>query len=287
MSLILGIGLFGGPASSDPSHSDGASAVVVREPYQLVKLLSETQQALLFDHAQGAHVLVSPGDQLGRFRVSQISADRIVLTRAGVELTLVETPDEAPVQVISAAHMPSTTREISPHRSSNPGGNDDEPLDPYGEPADPYRLDEIREVLAPPEQRASLQPAAADDATRLAIDPAVVHVPPGAPPPPTRTAFFNVPRRELESALSDFGKLEQEVGFTVVSEGILLGDLGPASYFSRLGFHPRDVITAIDGRPLRGLDDAAAAYARIDTAESLTVDISRGDERIRLRLRIR
>jgi S1-C subfamily serine protease len=62
--------------------------------------------------------------------------------------------------------------------------------------------------------------------------------------------------------------------------------VAPASLFARIGLRAGDRVTAVDGRALRTLDDAAGLYARLATATALTVDVARGSERITLRVQV-
>jgi general secretion pathway protein C len=56
---------------------------------------------------------------------------------------------------------------------------------------------------------------------------------------------------------------------------VRLATVPTSSYVWRLGLRPGDVVTAIDGAPLRTLDDAAAAYVRLGSAKKLTIAIER------------
>ena len=90
-------------------------------------------------------------------------------------------------------------------------------------------------------------------------------------------------RAELEAALSDFARLGKDIGFTRLPRGVKLGKVTTGSYFWKLGLRDGDIVSAIDGKPLRTLDDAAAAYARLGSAQKLAVDVERGTARGTLR----
>lgn len=181
-------------------------------------------------------------------------------------------------------------------------------IDPYGPhgappargggPIDPYAPEPAREVLAPPSQRASLVGAGVVDpyAPAAPVEPRVVQAPtaakplqatpaPGSPSAPDaiRAEALTVKRSELESALGDFERLRKDVGFTALPRGIRLGKVASGSYFWKLGLRDGDIISAIDGKPLRTLDDAAAAYVRLGSAQKLAVDVERGGNRGTLR----
>lgn len=174
-------------------------------------------------------------------------------------------------------------------------------IDPYGPPPD---RGPGREVLAPPSQRASLQGAAVvdpyDALGARPVEPRVVSAPaaatpikatpaPGSPSAPEalRTDVMTVQRRELEAALSDFARLGKDIGFTALPRGVRLGKVASGSYFWKLGLRDGDIVTAIDGKPLRTLDDAAAAYVRLGAATKLAVDVERAGARGTLRFALK
>ncbi len=290
-SLVLGLAVTAGAASADaprPSGSKGkaARARIGKVPFRVVKLLPETRQALVFDRDRGAHVLVSEGERLGAFDVVEIDDDQVVLGRDGREVILVVDPD-APQP---AAPAVASTRAGEPRSTPL--------LDPYLDLLDPYGLAAVREVLAPPEQRASMQDTAvvdpyADRAPTVVPAPAAAKpiAPTAAPGSPGDLAIrkepLSIQRRELEAALADFARLGSEVGFTRVERGVRLGKIASGSYFWTLGLRPGDVATAIDGKPMRGIDDAAAAYARLGSAKQLAIDVDRAGTRGTLRFQLR
>jgi general secretion pathway protein C len=112
---------------------------------------------------------------------------------------------------------------------------------------------------------------------------------PGSPSAPEviRADVLNVKRSELESALSDFARLSKDVGFTKLPRGVQLGTVASTSYLWKLGLRSGDIVTALDGKPLRTLDDAAAAYARLGSAQKLAVDVERGNARGTLRFTLK
>ena len=191
------------------------------------------------------------------------------------------------------------------------------PLDPYATaptappvgpvPLDPYALPRaastdagpgLHEVLAPPAQRASLGVSEVVDPY---AEPKVVAAPIGAKPvtgvpAPTseaaraveiRAEVLPLARAELQAAVANFDKLAKELAFERTGRGVRLGQVPVTSYAYKLGLRSGDVISAIDGAPLRGLDDAAAAYVRLGTATQLSLDVERGAARGTLRFTLR
>ena len=153
-------------------------------------------------------------------------------------------------------------------------------------------------VLAPPDQRASLASAVVLDPY---AEPKVVSAPAGAEPikgvpaplseaaraAELRADVLTIQRSQLEAAVTSFDKLAKDHGFEKTARGVRLRQVAPDSYAYSLGLRSGDVITAIDGAPLRGLDDAAAAYVRLASATRLTFDVERGEVRGSLRFALR
>jgi len=68
--------------------------------------------------------------------------------------------------------------------------------------------------------------------------------------------------------------------------GVELRAVAAGSVFARAGLRAGDVITAVDGKPLRSLDDAADLYARAGTLKSATVQLLRAGRPHTLRITI-
>jgi S1-C subfamily serine protease len=83
-------------------------------------------------------------------------------------------------------------------------------------------------------------------------------------------------RGQLDAALASFDKLAKDHRFELTPRGVKLREVGPTTYAYALGLRAGDVVTAIDGAPLRGLDDAASAYVRLSSAKQLSLAIERG-----------
>jgi S1-C subfamily serine protease len=63
--------------------------------------------------------------------------------------------------------------------------------------------------------------------------------------------------------------------------------VGGGTIFAHAGLLPGDLITAVDGTPLRSLDDAANLYARAPSAKTLSANIVRGGTPLTLHVVIR
>ncbi|HEU0036446.1 MAG TPA: PDZ domain-containing protein [Kofleriaceae bacterium] len=92
---------------------------------------------------------------------------------------------------------------------------------------------------------------------------------------------------DVDTALADFGALMGAVRGTFTPAGARIDALAAGSVFAKAGLRTGDVITAIDGTPVRDLDDAAELYARAATARSITVQLVRDGSPRTLRVAIR
>ena len=353
------------PAGADtpmPAIPKVAKPAKAKIPYRVVKLMPETQEALVFDREHDTHLMVQIGDDLGEFQVIDVDDEELVLWRDGREVVLTVDPS-APMPAAVLAHRPpravvvdaddaddadepapvtpavATPAVVAPAVGApvaGPGLMDPyavaapapapviaapavvapATLDPYAHPSAPVAAAPVAAapvaaapaapidpnsphvVLAPPEQRASLQAA---DVIDPYAEPKTVAAPAGAAPmkgvpaPQSeaaraieiRAAVMPLQRAQLEAAVASFDKLAKDIGFERTARGIRLGQVAPDSYAYGLGLRGGDVIAAIDGAPLRGLDDAAAIYVRLGKATNLSLDIERGTSRGTLRFTLR
>jgi S1-C subfamily serine protease len=93
-----------------------------------------------------------------------------------------------------------------------------------------------------------------------------------------------IPRADLDRALSDFGSLSQQLQVTAHPQGgFRLSLVQPGSFFARAGLRNDDIVRRVDGRPINGVDDAAAAYAWLRVTNHFTVDIVREGRPMTLR----
>jgi hypothetical protein len=261
-------------------------------PFRVVKLLPETGQVLVYDQERHAHVLVAEGEVISGFTVVEVDEDSLVVARDGRELVLIADPRAPQLAPGVAPAVLDPYAATAPTRPARVDGG--------LRPIDPYAPAPVREVLAPATQRESLRSADVVDPYAPPTEPRVVVAPreagglkptpaPGSPsaPDPIRAGTLAVKRAELEAALSDFTGLGRDIGFVRLPRGVRLGKVASTSYFWKLGLRDGDIVTAIDGKPLRTLDDAASAYARLGSAKALTVDVERGSARGTLRFALR
>ncbi len=145
-------------------------------------------------------------------------------------------------------------------------------------------------------------PAPADD-TGSALAAALT----GAPPPSTASSSTTtgtpaaapasastsaagattLTRAELDGALADFPRLAASFRATFTPDGLRFDALGEGTLLTRIGLRKGDVITSIDGQPLRSLDDAANLYARASSLQAATIQVTRAGTPVTLRVAIR
>lgn len=139
--------------------ADRAAEAPVRQkvPLRVVRILPETNQALVYDRSSGGtHLLVTIGEKIGSYTVEAIDEDAVTLSDSGRQI------------VLAAPERPWRRRSPEARRPADlaraPRGEEPAPADPYAgsavpvsspsaatpgpAPADPYAV-EIREVTAP------------------------------------------------------------------------------------------------------------------------------------------
>jgi hypothetical protein len=266
--------LVGGVAVADPGERAEAPAKTQETsepakaskfPFKVVKILSDSEQALLFDQKRGRHVLVEVGDAVGKdYTVKSIDENEVTL--AGIDV---------PVEIALAAPELPRPKAKPPAKPADPYADD--AVDGDSAPADPYGDDEpIREASANTDPAVASVPDAAADATP---DPKPEAKP--ADPTPVKLA-----KKDVTSALDDFSALAASIDGSFTARGLAISKVKPQSVFAKAGLATGDVIVAVDGKPMRSLDDAADLYARAGSMKSATVQILRAGKPQTLRIAI-
>ena len=293
-----------GPALAEDRPRQRVGKVTLR----VTQVFPETHQALVYDKATNKHVVVTEGEQLGKYEIVEVGDDELIVRVSGRELVL---PAEQPAPAAPA--KPAEPGLLDPYAMATPAPTVAAPSGPG--PLDPYAgiaptPAEIRVVVAPEAQRAGGSAAPLDPYAPIATPatptptptkpdakppvvakpdpkPPVVakpDAPPAGPPAPPATPAveairadaLTLQRAELSAALADFDKLGRELGLARTGTGVKLARVPAGSYAHRMGFRAGDVVTAIDGAPIRSLDDAAGVYVRLGSAKKLAVEIDRG-----------
>ena len=315
LASVLFAGLFSSAAFAEeaaPPPPAPAPAAARKTPLRVVRVLSETHQALLFDKTKGTHVLVETGTTIDGFKVDDIDDDTVTLT-----------PIDGGAQIVLAGPDPSWRR----HRDGTPAATKPaaQPEDPYvsAAPVDPY-ADEIHTAEAPgstpaPSTTPATAPIAAGDGGVRTVQA------PNATPAPVRTvqaptndaaaaptdtaaaaAALNaagirtvqapdasapvadgptvIAKADVHAALSNFGSLAGSMRGAFTPTGARLDAVAPDSLLAKAGLRAGDVITSINNQPLRSIDDAANLYARAGSMTGATIQIQRAGKPMSLRL---
>ncbi|HUS32095.1 MAG TPA: PDZ domain-containing protein [Kofleriaceae bacterium] len=107
--------------------------------------------------------------------------------------------------------------------------------------------------------------------------------PPAAATGPTTAS---IKRTDIDAALGDFAGTASTFRATFTPSGLRFDDVTAGSLLSKVGLQKGDVVTNIDGQPLRSLDDAANLYARLPTARGSTIQVTRAGKPVTLRIAI-
>jgi putative serine protease PepD len=98
----------------------------------------------------------------------------------------------------------------------------------------------------------------------------------------------NTVRSVAQSLISDGSVKHAYLGVQIASPatgtGALIGTVTAGSPGAKAGLKAKDVVTQIDGKPITGPDDLAAAVASKQPGDTLTLLVERGDARSTLRV---
>jgi type II secretory pathway component PulC len=355
-------------------------------PLRVVRLLPDSNQALLFDRARGTHVLADIGATIEGYLVEDIDDDEVTLSANGAQIVLAAPDQSWRHRRGTDEASPPVTRTAKVVAKADPA-----PLDPYVEGGDgvirsvdaPSSIEAgdggIRTATAPattaPIEPTALSASAASPAVASALatpapataTPAPAAVAPATTATPAPTAATPAPalattaapvtatptpapalaataapvtatptpapavvvtaapvtvtqaavtvvspapitgaampttagtpapaadgpvmlgRHDVDVALSDFGRLTASVRGSFTPAGARLDAIFEGSLFAKAGLRVGDVVTSVDGRPLRSLDDAADLYARARGTRAMTLQVVRGGKPTVLRLTI-
>src|SRR5262249_41111136 len=127
LALTTSVAVADDAKAPEPKPAEPTPAPRPSVPLRVVRVMPESQQALLFDRNRGTHVLAEVGGTAEGYRVDAIGDDDVPLSRAGG-------------QVVLAAPDQGWRRRNRDHRVAE---RDVFPADPYPskpvvQPADPY-----------------------------------------------------------------------------------------------------------------------------------------------------
>lgn len=264
---------------------------------RVVRILAESNQALLFDKNRGTHVLAEVGSAVGGFRVEAIDEDEVTLVGNGKELVLAAPAGREHRRSLReerALKPAATTTDAGPADPYDaPDAAGAGPADPYAEPAprdenligDGPPLDSGHAVRssALPIVDAGAPPTHAPRSAPAALDP---DFEPNDAPAPAVVTPTVLSRRELTASLADFAKLTSVLRGGFTAEGARLDVVAEGSVFAKAGLRSGDIVTAIDQTQLRSLDDAADLYVRASATKAANVHVLRAGKPLVLRVLI-
>ena len=297
------------PPASPPKTEEAAPATSSKFPLRVVKILMDSEQVLLFDKNRGRHVLVEVGDTVGDYTVSAIGEEEVTLAGKDMPVEiLLAAPGTKPKK--AAAKKPVAEADVAPEVT---------PEDPYAEakpvakaPADPYADEEAEEAPAvekpiravqwgqpkaegekttsspfanaePPKPSADVAKRGTMSKTEEASVMADAMVAATAAP---TNAPAKLSKKDVNAALADFGALAGSIDAAFAPAGLEIKQVKAGSVFAKAGLAAGDVVTAVDGKPLKTLDDAADLYARAGAMKAATVQVIRGGKPHTLRVTI-
>jgi hypothetical protein len=209
-------------------------------------------------------------------------------------------PAAAPAEPFPVDAYADSEVRVATAPDAGVGASAADPATPGPFPVDAYADSEARvggaaPAAAPGEPGPFPIDAYADGATASAAPPAATS--PASPAPGSAraasgTAGLAMPssvqlsRAEVDGALADFAKLATAIRCKFSAAGLVINEVSEGSIFARAGLRAGDVVVAINGAPLRSLDDAANLYARASAARAITAQVMRAGKQVTLRVTI-
>lgn len=179
---------------------------------------------------------------------------------------------------VGATPAPAPTTAAKPAASAKPAAEQ------------PTSADDAAAALA---AAATGTPAAPAASTSTATTPSAATAT-GAAPAPSATGTAGgsaattatIARAELDAALANFGGLAASFRATFTPDGVRFDTIRDGTLLTKIGLRKGDVVTYVDGQPLRSLDDAASLYARAGTVRNTTLQVVRDGKLVTLRVAI-
>jgi hypothetical protein len=302
--LVLGATAFADeaePPAAPPKTEEATPAAKPNKfPLRVVKILPESEQALLFDKNRGRHVLVEVGEAIGDYTVTGILEDEVTLSGKDMPVEVVLAAPESKWKAKRAAKKAAAEKAAAADDAAPEDPYDAAPAPATKKPADPYADDAIEIVDETPiratpwngnasakeGEKSTTSPFATMDESAAKPSADVANA--GKPTAPDVKATADGPtklsKKEVNLALNDFGALSKSIDGSFVAQGLSLEKVAPGSVFAKAGLVAGDVVTAVDGKPLRTIDDAADLYARAGSMKSANVQIVRAGKPQTLRV---
>jgi 2-oxoglutarate dehydrogenase E2 component (dihydrolipoamide succinyltransferase) len=278
------------PYAETPVRAVSAAPVITSDPYADPAVRSVSASP---DAGQNADSGAAPR------AVPPTTAPAVIPSSPAAELDA-NPYDDAPVPSVTAPAKPAAKAPAKPARSVSlegflpPGTSPDDataakspapaPAAPApapaatkpGMPADPYWVD--GQVELPPSKPVRVVTEDAPAAREAAPAPA-------APPAPVITPTV-LSRSELNATIGDFNKLAGVLRGSFTPEGARLDAVAEGSVFAKAGLRRGDIVTAVDGMPLRSIDDAAELYVRAANTKAANIQLVRAGKPMTMRVLI-
>jgi len=137
--------------------------------------------------------------------------------------------------------------------------------------------------------RGSITLRTAEGLRRVSVNP---KVPPPPPPPATQPRALISADREIRRDALDMNELSTGArGMPAFVDGepagIRLLMIRPGSLYDQAGLHAGDVVQRVNGHRLTSADAALEAYAELQTAQLVELEVHRGEAVLLLRYRLR
>lgn len=280
------------PPASPTKTEEAAPAAPAKSskfPLRVVKILSDSEQALLFDSGKHRHVLVEVGDSVGDYLVAAIAEDAVTLKGKDVPVEIeLASPDKKAAPAKKADEKPVAKPDAKPETKKEPAK--DTPQDPCA-PAE----DAPKQAAPKPEKSSEAEGAPSDpyadadadeDQTVVATHWGEPSAPPEEETPPKPPEPTKLSKKEVNAALLDFTVLVGSIDGTFIPQGLKLDKVKTGSIFAKAGLLAGDVVVSIDGQPMKSIDDAADLYARAGGLKQSNVEILRAGKPQTLRVAI-
>ncbi|CAN5827588.1 hypothetical protein BH11MYX2_BH11MYX2_15790 [soil metagenome] len=303
------------PDAAPPSASAeaGPTAAPKKPNVRVVKVMADTQEALLLDRTTNKHLVVDVGSEVGAYQVVSISDDEVTLEAGRSELVL-----SAPEHWTRRGRTTKTTAANSDEAFI------DGSVDPYADPSTTVRsVSQPTPIVAGQYgvriARADGAMADVDDALDAGPAPAMISPPaagalatapptigssdpygdapgpvtaagpiaPAATPAPVAAPVVTptvLMHSELNTALADFTKLTSSVTGEFTAQGVHLDRVADGSVFAHVGLKAGDTVVAVDNKPLRTIDDAADLYSRAGSTKAANIQVLRAGKPMTLRV---
>jgi hypothetical protein len=130
--VLSGAALADRPAPSRPPVAGATKPAVSKTPLRVLRILPNSQQAVLFDKSRNSHVMVEVGTQVGAYTVIEIDDETVTLGARGQQLVLAAPAPAAVIEptrpIVESPAVAAPAPVVTPTTS-----DDSAPVDPYAD----------------------------------------------------------------------------------------------------------------------------------------------------------